>query len=125
MATKPKKLTWIERINAKVQRRVPELAHTENQQLLQDLIDDAFTQIILHSNANEYNMAWDNILVNCVVTLYNYLGMEGSISRWASGIRDEYSSSNILSSILSNNIPPYIRPSGYKYKSTRFEQPID
>ncbi len=115
--------TWIKRINAKVQRRVPDLKLESNQQLLQDLIEDAFTQIIIYSRADKYKKEWDNVLVNCVVVLYNYMGTEGSIYRSFDGIRDEYESSNILSPILSRNITQYIKPSGHKYPDNRFDMP--
>ena len=114
---------WIERINAKVQRRIPELAEESNHQLLQDLIEEAFTDIINYSRADKYDTSWDNTLVKCVVTLYNYLGTEGSIYRSFNGIRDEYGSSDILSTILARNIPQYIKPTGYKYSNRRFDYP--
>lgn len=112
---------WITKIKEKILRRVPDLK--DNEELLNDLIDDAFTQIILHANANAYDRKWDNILVTCVVTLYNYLGVEGSTHRSANGISDDYESSNILSPILSRNIVSYIKPIGYVFPNTRFDMP--
>lgn len=114
---------WLEKIERKVQRRVPELCNDKNKDLLDDLIEDAFQQIVIHANADAYNKAWDNILVNCVVTLYNYLGNEGSLHRSADGVSDTYDSSNILSQILSRNIPSYVKPAGYTFSATRFNMP--
>lgn len=115
--------TWSERINEKVVHRVPELGETDKVSLRQQLIDDAFVQIMDYSNANVYNPKWDNLLVNCVVTLYNYLGTEGSDVRVVDGIRDEYNSANILSPLLSRNLTQIIRPIGYIYSSNRFNMP--
>jgi hypothetical protein len=117
------KITWLERISIKVQRRVPDLSAEHNQGWLNDLIEDAFTQIVRYAKADKYDTAWDNLLVSCVVALYNYSGMEGSTSRSADGIRDVYESSNILSQLLSRNITPNIKPSGYKFSPTRFDFP--
>lgn len=114
---------WLTQITKKVIHRVPDLAFQKNEQLREDLINDAFTQIMIHSQANSYERQWDNLLVNCVVTLYNYLGTEGSVSRTADGISDSYDSSNILSPLLSRNIAPYLRPAGYVYSKTRFDYP--
>ena len=116
-------ITWLERISLKVQRRVPDLSAEHNQGWLNDLIEDAFTQIVTYAKADKYDTAWDSLLVNCVVALYNYSGMEGSTSRSADGIRDVYESSNILSQLLSRNITPNIKPSGYKFNPNRFNFP--
>lgn len=112
---------WITNIKNKICTRVVELK--DKQELLSDLVDDAFHQIMRHSNASAYKREWDNVLVNCVVTLYNYLGVEGSTHRSAGGISDDYESSNILSPILSRNIPTYIKPLGYVFPDTRFDMP--
>ena len=114
---------WKTKIEKKITNRVPELNSNKNKALLDDLIDDALAQIVIYENASSYNTRWDNLLVNCVVTLYNYLGNEGSISRDANGVNDTYSSSSILSELLSRNITPYIKPTGYQYPSTRFDYP--
>ena len=116
-------ITWLERISAKVQRRIPDLSIESNQGWLIDLIEDALSQIVSYARATKYDTAWDNLLVNCVVTLYNYSGMEGSQSRYANGVRDTYGSSDILSDLLTRNITPFIRPSGYKYPENRFDFP--
>lgn len=119
-------MTWYEKIVGKVKRRIPQIDDFENGEfLLEDLIEDALTQIVIFANANAYDKKWDNLLVNCVVTLYNYEGQEGSTSRDANGVNDTYSSSSILSELLSSNISPYIRPCGYGYSSNRFNLPTD
>lgn len=112
---------WLANIKRKVTLRVVDL--NDNEELLTSLITDAFYQIMLHSNASSYKKEWDNILINCVVTLYNYLGVEGSTHRSAGGISDDYESSNILSPILSRSIPTYIKPVGYSFPDTRFDMP--
>jgi hypothetical protein len=112
---------WITNIKSKVHTRVPELK--ENQDLCESLIDDAFTQIILHTNATAYRKEWDNILVNCVVILYNYLGVEGSKSRSANGVSDTYDSSVILAPTLASKLPYFIKPVGYVFPETRFNMP--
>lgn len=115
--------TWKNKIEKKITSRVPELGESKNTDLLEDLIDDALAQIVIFENASYYTTKWDNLLVNCVVTLYNYMGNEGSISRDANGVVDTYSSSSILSELLARNITPYIKPSGYVFPATRFDYP--
>ena len=119
-------MTWLEKISGKVKRRIPQIDDYEDgEYLLEDLIEDAVCQIVTYANANAYDKKWDNLLVTCVVTLYNYQGQEGSTSRDANGVKDVYSSSSILSELLAANIAPYIRTSGYVYKTDRFDLPTD
>ncbi len=115
--------SWKDIILKRVYIKVPELK--ENQDLAQELIESAFSAIMIHSQAISYKKDWDNTLVNCVSILYNYLGVEGSTHRSANGIVDEYESSHILSPILSRDIPHYIKPSGYVFPSSRFDMPKD
>lgn len=114
---------WSDTILKRVYIRVPELK--ESPELAKELIESAFKAIMIHSQATSYKKDWDNTLVNCVVFLYNYLGVEGSTHRSANGITDTYESSHILSTILSRDIPHYIKPSGYSFPSTRFDMPKD
>lgn len=113
--------SWKTQIKKKIFLKVPELK--ENNELCETLIEDAFSQIMLHTQAVSYKKDWDNVLVTCVATLFNYLGLEGSIQRSANGISDSYESSNILSSILSRSLPHYIKPVGYVFPNTRFNMP--
>lgn len=115
--------TWSEKINERVVHRIPELGQENNVQLRQQLIEDAFSQIMIYTKANSYKREWDYILVNSVVILYNYLGTEGSTTRSVDGIRDEYGTSDILATYLSGNLPQYIRPIGYAYSDSRFDLP--
>lgn len=116
---------WITRITEEVIHRVPDLGAKDKEHLREGLIRNAFTKIMLHSQANAYDTSWDSILVDCVVTLYNYLGEEGSISRAAGGVSDTYACSNVLATLLASSIPHYIRPTGYVYSKTRFDYPTD
>ena len=119
-------MTWLEKITEKILRRIPQIVDFEDGRfLLQDLIEDAACQIVTFAQANAYDKKWDNLLVNCVVTLFNYEGQEGSTSRDANGVKDVYGSSSILSELLAANIAPYIRPSGSTYNSNRFDLPTD
>ncbi len=119
-------MTWLEKITGKIKRRIPQIDDFEDGEfLLEDLIEDAVCQIVSFAHANAYDKKWDNILVNCVVMLFNYEGQEGSTSRDANGVKDVYSSSSILSELLAANIAPYIRTSGYVYSSNRFDLPTD
>ena len=117
------KTTWLTRITEKITRRIPELNNAETNEHINDLIDTAVRTIVTFANANSYNTEWDYLVIECVVRLYNYEGLEGSIERKANGITDIYESSDILASFLSKNIVPYIRPSGYNYAITRFDLP--
>lgn len=115
--------SWKDIILKRVYIKVPELK--ENQDLAQELIESAFSAIMIHSQATSYKKDWDNTLVNCVSILYNYLGVEGSTRRSANGVVDEYESSHILSTILSRDIPHFIKPVGYVFPNTRFDMPKD
>jgi hypothetical protein len=114
-------MDWKTKITAKIQRRVPELV--DNSLLLEDLLEEAFVSIMRYSNASAYNKEWDSLLVTCVVTLYNYMGMEGSTERRANGIVDFYETSSILTPILSRNITPCIKPLGYVFSEDRYKFP--
>lgn len=117
-------MTWLEKIALKVKRRIPQIMDLDDgEDLLIDLIDDALREIVNYENANSYNTAHDNTLVTCVVTLFNYEGMEGSKSRTSNGVTDEYDRSYILAEILSSAITPYLRPIGYVYSSNRYDFP--
>lgn len=114
---------WLTRITEKISRRIPELNTVDTNLHLNDLIEEAVYQIVSFANANSYSKEWDYVLVECVIRLYNYEGVEGSISRKANGVEDVYESADILAPYLSKNIVPYIRPSGYSYNPNRFELP--
>lgn len=115
--------TWKERITEKICVRIPELREHEN--LLEGNLANAFEQVMLHTNADKYNTNWDNTLVDCVVLLYNYSNVEGSIQRTNGGVSDSYESSNILSSVLSRRLPKYLKPVDYVFSDERFEMPKD
>lgn len=114
---------WLTKITEKVYRRIPELNTVETNLHLNDLIEEALVQIVRFANANKYSTEWDYVLVECVIRLYNYEGVEGSIQRKANGVEDIYESGDILAPYLSKNIVPYIRPSGYVYNANRFDLP--
>lgn len=114
---------WLTKITEKVYRRIPELNTVETNLHLNDLIEEALAQIVRFANANKYSTEWDYVLVECVIRLYNYEGVEGSIQRKANGVEDIYESGDILAPYLSKNIVPYIRPSGYVYNDNRFDLP--
>lgn len=113
---------WIDTIKAKIARRKPELGNDSD--LMEDLIDESLYDIVSYANADKYNTAWDRVLIQCVLQKYNTMGIEGSISRSASGVSDRYESSDVCASIISRNVPQYLKPSGYIYKSTRFDRPL-
>lgn len=114
-------MTWLEKIKTKIGNKNKELQ--DNDDLLEDLIEDAFYEIMEHSNANSYNLAWDRVLVQAVLEKYNTIGIEGSISRNSGGVVDTFASTNVSSPTISRNITPFIRPSGYAYSNTRFNYP--
>lgn len=116
-------MSWYDDISEKVIRRVPALGDEENEDLLQDLVQDAFNEIMSYSNANSYERRWDSTLVKCVAMLYNNIGVEGSLSRSSLSTSDTYDSTDILASFIVRNIPQYIRPIGYKYSDKRFDFP--
>ena len=114
---------WLTRITERIYRRIPDLNTVETNLHLNDLIETALRQIVVFANANSYSTEWDYLLVECVIRLYNYEGMEGTIERKANGVNDVYESSDILSPYLSKHIVQYIRPCGYVYNANRFELP--
>lgn len=114
-------MDWKTKITAKIQRRVPELQN--NNLLLEDLLEEAFCSIVRYANASAYNKEWDSLLVTCVATLYNYMGMEGTTERKANGVLDKYGTSSILTPLLSSNITPCIKPIGYVFGENRFAFP--
>lgn len=116
-------MAWIDDIQTKITARVPELIN--DSELLQELIDESFYQIVNYTQANSYKKEWDNVLVECVVRAYNYSGLEGSTERSSGGVRDVYESSDVISNFISKRLKQYIRPIGYSYQSTRFDQPKD
>ena len=118
-------MAWKDDITDKITRRVPELGERANEDLLDDLLDDAFRSIIIYSNANAYKKEWDGILVRCVAMLYNNIGVEGSVGRNSLSTYDSFDSTDIIASFIQRNIPQYIRPVGYKYSDTRFDYPED
>ena len=112
---------WLSTIQKRVTIKIPEL--NDDQDLLNELITEAFEGIMNHSQARAYNKDWDSTLVKCVVALYNYSVVEGSTHRSANGVTDDYESSDIIAPLLSRNIPHYIRPVGYVLPSSRFNMP--
>lgn len=118
-------MAWKDDITDKIIRRVPELDGTANEDLLDDLIEDAFRSIMNYSKANVYKKEWDSVLVRCVAMLYNNIGMEGSTSRNSLSTYDTFDSTDIIGSFIQANIPQYIRPLGFKYSETRFDYPTD
>lgn len=114
-------MSWTDDIQEKIFRRVPDLQNDE--ELCQDLIDDAFRSIVSYSHANSYNTDWDGVLVRCVAMLYNNIGTEGSLSRSSLSTRDTFDNTDIIASFIQANIPQYLRPAGYKYATTRFDKP--
>lgn len=118
-------MAWKDDITEKIIRRVPELDGTNNEDLIDDLVSDAFRSIMIYSNANEYKKEWDGILVRCVAMLYNNIGLEGSVGRGSLSTQDTFDSTDILASFIQRNIPQYIRPVGFKYNENRFEFPTD
>lgn len=114
-------MSWINNIKMAVGRRVPDLIG--DQDLMEDLIDDAFIKIVSYSHADSYDRAWDKRLVRAVAMLYNNIGVEGSLGSSSMGIGDSYDSTDIIASMVAANIPQYVRPSGHVYPSTRFNYP--
>lgn len=114
-------MDWKTRITEKIQRRIPELIN--NNLLLEDLLEEAFYAIVDYANVNTYDKKWDTLLVTCVATLYNYMGMEGTTERRTNGTLDFYDTSSILSPILAARISPCIKPSGYAFSADRFNYP--
>lgn len=118
-------MAWKDDITEKIIRRVPELDGTNNEDLLDDLIEDAFRSIMIYSSANVYKKEWDSVLVRCVAMLYNNIGLEGSTGRDSLSTRDTFDSTDIIASFIQRNIPQYIRPIGFKYSENRFDYPED
>ena len=116
-------MSWNDDITEKIVRRIPALGETDNEDLCQDLIEDAFRSIMIYSKADSYNKEWDSVLVRCVGMLYNNIGMEGSTSRESLSTTDTFDSTDIIASFIVRNIPQYIRPSGYSFSPTRFDFP--
>lgn len=117
-------MTWLEKISAKIKRRIPQIDDFEDGELyLDDLIESALCAIVDYAKADEYETKWDRLLVTCAVMLFRYDGQEGSTSRKANGVEDVYPSTAILSEYLAANIVPYLRPCGYVYSSTRYDFP--
>lgn len=114
-------MSWSDNIRLAVCRRVPALK--DNFDLCNDLIEDAYKNIMLFSNANSYKKEWDAVLVRCVAMLYNNIGTEGSVSRSSIDVSDTYDATDILASFIVANIPQYIKPVGYKYDENRFNLP--
>lgn len=114
-------MSWLSNIKDKIYRRVPELRSDEN--LCEDLIDEAFVEIVKYSNANSYDRLWDSVLVKSVCMLYNTIGTEGSTYRSSLGVSDKYDSTDILATYLQANIKQYIKPVGYVYSQDRFKFP--
>ena len=115
-------MTWIDNIKEKVKRKVPNLANEND--LLEDLIDDAFHEIIDYANADRYNTAWDRILVECVVIKYNTIGNEGVISRSGNGISDNFGTAVRTSEVIAKSIPQYLKPCGYRFSVSRYNYPV-
>lgn len=117
-------MTWKQQITAQIERRIPELKGNED--LLDDYLNSAYKAIMRHTAANKYSSEWDDVLVNAVVMLYNYSGVEGSVERENGGVQDSYETSVILSPLLSrSDLPQYIRPVGYTFAADRFVLPED
>ena len=114
-------MKWIDTIKSKIEHRNKELA--DNVDLVEDLIEDAFYEIMTYANANKYDKAWDRVLVKLVLEKYNTIGIEGSVSRNSGGTSDTYESSEVTSPTISRNISQFIRPSGYQYSPNRFDMP--
>lgn len=118
-------MSWKDDITEKIGRKIPALVETQNEDLCEDLLEDAFRSIMSYSKANVYNKQWDGILVRCVCMLYNNIGMEGSLSRESLSTTDTFDSTDIIASFIQRNIPQYIRPVGYSFNPTRFDLPED
>lgn len=116
-------MSWTDDIKEKIGRRIPALVERENDDMCQDLIEDAFRSIMIYSKANQYNKEWDGIVVRCVCMLYNNIGMEGSTSRESLSTTDTFDSTDIIASFIQRNIPQYVRPVGYVFSPTRFNLP--
>lgn len=114
-------MSWIDDINEKVIRKIPQLENDED--LCNDLIRDVFNEIIIYSKANTYEKQWDNILVRGVAMLYNNLGTEGLTERTSVSTKDTFDSVDVISNLIQSNIQQKIRPIGYSYSSTRFDFP--
>lgn len=114
-------MSWLDNIKEKVIRRIPDLA--ENNELCEDLIDDAFRSIVKYSQSDYYKVEWDNVLVRCVAMLYNNIGVEGSISRSSLSTSDIYSSTNVIDTYVQGTIQQSIRPLGHIFPDTRFNYP--
>ena len=115
-------MTWLETIKCRVKARNKNIA--EDEDMLIELITTAFRGIMTYTKSDEYDLNWDDILIDGVIRLYNYSGIEGSIQRTNNGVTDKYESSNVLANFLSTSgLPHYIRPVGTTYSATRFKFP--
>lgn len=117
-------MKWEDKVTAKIKRKLGiDEKETSQDTLIKDYIYDTFVDIINYTNASSYNLAYDSTLIDCVVALYRRRGVEGAISRSAGGVREEYSTSNVIAPIIASKLPQIIRNPGYKYPSTRFDYP--
>lgn len=116
-------MSWLQDIEEAVIRRIPELGTEDNEFLLEDLIDDAFLEIMQYTRADSYNTDWDKKLVRCVAMLYNNIGTEGLTSRSALSVSDSFDAPDVIASFIVANFPQYIKPVGYVYPADRMKYP--
>lgn len=115
-------MLWKEKIRSRVKTRLHTKLDVDNE-LIDDLIVEAYVSIMKYSNASIYQYEWDSTLVRCVLALYNRNGAEEIISRTANGVSDNYGSVDALQGIIAGDIPQYITPLGTRLLETRFSIP--
>lgn len=116
-------MSWTDDIKEKIVRRVPELGEPANDELCEDLIADAFHEIVKYAHVDAYKKEWDLTLVRCVAALYNNIGTEGLVSRSSLNTADSSTHTDVIAPIIVANVKQYIKPVGYVYSDTRFNFP--
>lgn len=117
-------MIWIDKVTAKVKRRIGiDEKDTNYDTLIKDYIEDTFMEIINYTNANSFNKSYEPTLIDCVVALWRRRGVEGTISRSTGGVSESYDSSIVIAPIISSKLSQIIRPLNYTYSSERYEFP--
>lgn len=116
-------MSWIDDIKERIVRRVPELGESANDELCDDLVAEAFNEIVNYAHVDAYRKEWDLTLVRCVAALYNNIGIEGLLSRSSLNTGDSLSHADVIAPIIVANVKQYIKPVGYVYSDTRFNFP--
>lgn len=116
-------MKWIDTIISKIKKRLDiEQQNSQYDSLLEEYVQGAFNDIIIHTNSNYYDNSYESTLIKCVIVSWRKRGIEGTTSHTMGDITDSYESSDETSYLISK-LPVKIRPVGYQYSSDRFNFP--